>query len=158
MKTSIKNTVYFALIILLSFAFSQQVKSQSIIKPSEISWKSNGKSISLSDAYNKGVKNSNELGIEVFLDKSLKKKYTKEQLTFEFKWFHYYATQKSFMDSYIISYNEIADDVDTDKLFTISSKRKKVTKGWWEVLIIAKIDGKPVQLGKVSRFQIYILD
>ena len=157
MKIIIKKSIY--LILLISFTvITFNVKAQSEIKPTHVVWKADGNNISLKQAYNEGINNPNELGIEVSFDENLLNKYSKEQLTFEFKWFTYYITKKSFMDSYTVSYDKSIHNNSSAKTFLVSSKRKKISKGWWEVVVIAKVDGEPIKFGENTRFQIYILN
>ena len=155
MKIIVNKSIYILLIIILATSFNN-ANSQSVIKPSHVVWKADGNEISLKKAYNEGINNPNELGIEMVFNESLTSKYSKEQLTFEFKWFTYYITKKSFMDSYTVSYDKNKQINTNTKTFSVSSKRKKISKGWWEVIVIAKLDGKPINFGKNSRFQIYI--
>jgi hypothetical protein len=100
------------------------------------------------------VKLCDKLTIELYFDKSILNSYSKDKMNFEFKWFYYYVTQKEFMDSYTVTYNESA--VPSANAFSISSTRGNIRSGWWEVQVISKADGEVVGFQEVSRFQIYI--
>ncbi len=138
--------------LLISFSYINTVNAQ--ITPTYAEWVVDGKSISLEKAYKEGITTPQKLSLKLHFDKSLLKKYSQEQLKFEFKWFYYYVTQKEFMDSYTVSYN--ANTSSSDKTFTTLSSRGNIRHGWWEVQVVSKADGQIIKFGDISRFQIYV--
>ncbi len=153
MKTFINQTIgIISISLIFILVFNKSVFSQSEIKPVHAVWMADNKLVSLKRGYT-GVLKPNELTLKLFFDKNISKKYSKDQLELEFKWFHFYSTKKEFMDSYTISYDKNFETL--EKVITTSSKRSNITKGWWEVVVIAKHDNKPITFGAKKRFIIF---
>ena len=143
--------IIFATIFLFA---TSSLSAQSQIVPSKVLWKAGKETVSLKVAHDKGIKKTKELSLELFFNNDILKKYTKEKLKFEFKWFHYYSRKKVFMDSYTVNYNDSKIPESSD--FQISSSRGNITHGWWEVVVIAKHDNKVIEFNGQKKFQIWI--
>ena len=141
------------LLIILTF-MSNLILAQSEVVPSKIMWKANGISVSLKTGHEKGISKTDKLTLELYFSNDLIKKYTKEKMKFEFKWFHYYSRKKVFMDSYTIKYDD--NTAPKDNSFKISSSRGNITHGWWEVVVIAKYDNKVVKFQEHTKYQIWV--
>ena len=139
------------IIILIS---NSLISAQSEIKAAHAVWKADSRTVSLKRGHKPGIKRPKELTLKVFFENELTEKYSDNDLKFEFKWFHYYATKKAFMDSYVVNYDK--EKKVNEKSFYLSSSRRNITPGWWEVQVIARYDGKPVQLGNIKKFQIFV--
>ena len=153
MDTYLKKTFGIILISLIMISlFNKSAFSQSEIKPVHAVWMADDKPVSLKRGYT-GVIKPNELTLKLFFEKNISKKYSNEDLKLVFKWFHFYSTKKEFMDSYTISYDKNFETL--EKVISASSKRSNITKGWWEVVVIAKYDNKPITFGAKKRFIIF---
>jgi len=153
MKTFITlKKISLSLFIIIIFGFKLQAQSKLV--PSHVNWKADDISVSLKSATEVGVSIPTKLSIELSFDRAILKDIPKEQITFEFKWFYYYVTNKAFMDSYKITYDKAT--IEAENQFKFISSRKNINSGWWEVQVIASIDGKEVTFDKISKFQIYI--
>ncbi|MEA2043472.1 MAG: hypothetical protein U9N85_13105 [Bacteroidota bacterium] len=140
--------------LLLSPLFMITSKGQSVLKPIHAHWMASGSNVSISNGYNSGISKPGNLTFKMYFDKSTLKNYPSDRLTFEFIWFHYYVTQKEYMDSYTVNYS--SSNFTNDNKYVISSTRENIMKGWWEVRVKAKYDNKQVQLNNIKKFQIYI--
>ncbi len=128
--------------------------AQADFKPTHIVWKADGKEVSLKSAYDTGIDRPEELGLSVFFSNDLLKKYSKDDFTLEFRWFYYYSTTKEFMNKQVIPYDKLNET--SGNLFSVSSVRKNIRSGWWEVIVTAKYNNEPVEIEEVKRFQIYV--
>lgn len=154
MKKHIQYLSKFAIVLALAF-FVWPIKSVNAqIVPVKVEWIADGATVSLEQGYKKGIPAPEKLTLSLHFDKSLLKKYTNEQLSFEFKWFYYYVTKKEFMDSYTIKFS--SSQIINDNTFNVISSRGNIRHGWWEVQVISKADGEIMKFGELSRFQIYI--
>lgn len=149
------RTKIFSLFLLLFFSvLVQALAAQSAMKPVHAYWKADGKTVSLSKGYHDGTEQPSELTFVMFFDQNVLKRYSKSHLTFEFTWFHYYSTQKEYMDSYTVRYNG-ANISDSNK-YVVTSKRGNILPGWWEVRVRALYDNKAVHFKGLDKFQILI--
>ncbi len=139
------------LIVILTFG---SLFSQTEIKPSRIEWKVGDKSVSLKDAYDNGIERPEKLGLSVYFDSELLKTHKKEDFTLEFRWFYYYSTTKEFMNKQVLKYEDVKSDGKDE--FSVSSYRKNIRSGWWEVHVTTKYNGKPVSINGIKRFQVYV--
>ncbi len=144
---------FFLISFFLVFA-QNKAFSQSIIIPEKVQWRADRTEVSLKTGFDVGIDAPKSLTLELIFSNELLKEIPKDKLSFEFRWFHYYSTRKDFMDSYTIPYDK--DKPETGNFFTISSTRKNITRGWWEVQVISKLDEKEVQYKELKKFQIYI--
>ena len=148
-----KQIILLTAIVFTSF-FMKETNAQSALKPVYAHWMAGSESVTMDVAYNKGVPKPNALTFKMFFDKNVLSKYSADKLTFEFTWFHYYTTQKEYMDSYTVKYN--SSNFTPENKYVISSSRENIMKGWWEVRVKAKYDNKEVYFNGTSKFQIYI--
>jgi hypothetical protein len=131
-----------------------ELMGQSVMKPVHAYWQANGQTVSLSTGYNQGIPKPDKLAFVMFFDKSIVSKYSASDLTFEFTWFHYYSTQKEYMDSYTIRYSQ--SNVSDNNKYVIRSERENILSGWWEVRVKAHYDGEEVQFKGLNKFQIHV--
>ena len=132
----------------------KDANAQSVLKPIHAYWMADTETVTMNKAYNDGISKPNELTFKMFFDKKGLSKYSAEQLSFEFTWFHYYTTQKEYMDSYTVKYSN--SNFSSDNKYVISSSRENIMKGWWEVRVKAKYDNKEVVFNETTKFQIYV--
>jgi hypothetical protein len=143
-----------AIIVLIFTSLSFTAFSQSIITPATVQWKADQNDVSLKTGFEVGIAAPAILTLELYFENSILKEVPKEKLTFEFRWFHYYSTRKDFMDSYTVPYDK--EKAGEGNKFKISSSRSNITRGWWEVQVISKVDGKTVKYNDLDKFQIYV--
>lgn len=148
-----KLSVYASAILIIILISADSSFSQSEMFAAHVIWKADEQPVPLKIAYETGIAKPEELTLKVFFKKDSIAKYSNEDLRFEFRWFHYYVTEKELMDAFTVNYDERQE---LDDSFYLSSSRKNLTPGWWEVHIIAKYDKKPVFFGKIQKFQIFI--
>ncbi len=142
------------LILILLTTLSLNLMGQSVIKPAHAFWKADQTTISLDKAYNIGIEKPNELEFTMFFDIEFLKEQEVQNLDFEIIWFYFYSTEKEYMDSYTIKYDE--KNINKNNKYEIKSKIKNMQSGWWEVVVKSKYDNKDVRFNKVNKFQIYL--
>jgi len=154
---NIKSLLIICFTILLN---TGRVFSQvSIIKPISISWMADNSEVSLKQGFEVGIPQPEKLILKVVFPNDIDPKKAKEDLKWEFVWYYYYATTKSFMDSYTVSYSNLkeGDILSEDKKnLILKSTRGDIYSGWWEVEVISKSEDKPLSFNGVTKFQIYI--
>ncbi len=140
--------------LLLGMCFVTLLTAQPDLKPSYMVWKADGKDVSVKSAYEAGIEKPDELAFSVFFDNALLKKYAKEDFTLEFRWFYYYSTTREFMNKQTITFE--GSEVPANNTFSVSSTRKNIQSGWWEVIVTIKKNNQSVEYDGVKRFQIYV--
>ncbi len=140
--------------LIISILLSMELMGQSVLKPEHAFWKADESTVSLSKGYNEGISKPTNLSFVMFFDQEIIQKYGKGDLSFEFIWFHYYTTEKEYMDSYTVKYN--LSNVNRSKKYEIKSSRGNILSGWWEVRVKARYDGKNVRFRGMDKFQIYV--
>lgn len=153
MKNTIKITSILSLtLIFLSFTAYKSM-AQKAINPDKVFWKTDKTTVKLSQAM-KGASKPEQLTLQLMFEKSKVKNVSKENMTYEFKWFYYYTREKRFMDTYTVKSDDIVQN--EDNYIVISSTRKNIMKGWWEVRVVAKNTKQPITFEGNKRFLIYI--
>lgn len=142
------------IVFLLAINISTYGQRISVVKPVHIVWDSGEEKISLKQAKTVGTSLSDSLMLEIFFTKEEIQKINKEKISFEFRWFFFMVTQKRLMDAYIVNLN--SKDIINNESYKISSTRKNLRKGWWEVQVICTVDNGLLSIGKLSSFQIFL--
>lgn len=154
-KTKQMKPIKFLLLIFCVIIF-KNANSQNISKlvPIQVIWNTGYDKITLKKASNFGIEQPDSLTLEVFFDVETIKKYSAEELKFEYKWYYYLSTKKRLMDTQQVTLN--TSNISEEDSFLLSSTRKTLNKGWWEVQIIALTDNGLIELGDITQFQIFI--
>lgn len=147
-----RGKIFINSIVLIFMTF--QLMGQSVIVPEHAYWKADTETISLSKGYNEGVTKPDKLSFVMFFNQDVLNKYRAGDLSFEFVWFHYYTTEKEYMDSYTVKYDQ--SNVNKSNKYVIQSTRGNILSGWWEVRIKARYDGKYLNFRGMDKFQIYV--
>jgi len=149
-----KTRIFFILSFTLIFVYQAYSQNISKIKPVHIIWNSGNEKVTLKKASNFGIIQPDSLLLEVYFDKETINSLKSEPVTFEFKWYYYLSTKKKLMETQTIVLDETK--LQEDGSYLITSKRKNLSKGWWEVQATALLDNGLLELGNITQFQIFI--
>lgn len=139
-------------IFLTKNTFAQDKISK--ITPTHIIWNVNGSKTTLKEG-SYGVGKADSLTIKVFFkDEIIRNLEGKGSLDFEFRWYYYFSTKKKLVETQVIKFSQ--DNYQQNGSYLISSTKKNISKGWWEVQIISKNDNGYLRIGKLKRFQIFV--
>ena len=150
MKKIIKVLLVFTIVLISSTVIAQPISQ---IKPTHVVWKSDGQQVTLKTG-KYGISQPDSLSIEIYFPQEYINQFNKDDLSFEFKWYYYFSTRKKLITKKSVNYN--ANNFKSNKSYLIHSTRGNITKGWWEVQIIALKDNGLLELGTLSKFQILI--
>jgi len=149
------KTKLFIIAIFVIFSYNTSfAQIGSKIEPTLLNWKVENTNITLKKASSEGILQPDSLSFEVYFDKLDIEKYMATNVNFEFKWYYYLSTKKKLMDTYVVSYNP--KNVQKDGSVVLKSTRGNISKGWWEVQVVAQYDNGLIELGSLSQFQILI--
>jgi len=143
------------LAILISMFFISKTNAQGIskLKPTQIIWSADGNKTTLKDA-TYGIEKPDSLSINILFREDYVRTFEQKDLNFEVRWYYYFSTRRKLIETQFVSFNE--KNFKENGSYLISSSKGNISKGWWEVQIIAKKDNGLLQIGKLNKYQILI--
>ncbi len=148
-----KITLLLAILIGVSFLSKINAQVISKLKPTQIIWSADNKKTTLKEGVY-GIKQPDSLTINVFFRGDYIKAFDEKDLNFEVRWYYYFSTRRKLIETQTISYNQ--NNFKNNGSYLVSSTKGNISKGWWEVQIIAKKDNGILQIGKLKKYQILI--
>ena len=147
-----KKTILILGLILFSLSiFAQKV---SMLHPTLVVWKTGTEKYSLKEA-KYGVALKNDLSLNVYFHKLYFSRLSNPaDLTLEFRWYYYLSTRRSLMYVDKVPYKDAK--IDAENVVIFKSVQKNLQPGWWEVQIVNSNDTGFLEIGNVSKFQIFI--
>ena len=125
----------------------------SSLTPTHVIWSADGKQVTLKNG-NYGIAQPDSLSLKVYFREEYIKKFDKEKVNFEFKWYYFFSTRKQLIESNTVKYNP--NHFQSDNSYLVSSTKGNLTKGWWEVQVKSGTDNGLIEFGKIYKFQILI--
>ncbi len=146
-----KYILILGILLSVNIIFAQKISN---LSPTLIVWKTNSKKISLKDA-KYGINLNDSLSLNVMFHKSVFDRVTDaNNLVFEFRWYYYLSTRRSLMYVDKVKYKNA--DLSVANVVNLKSTQKTLQKGWWEVQIVCSYDNGFIQIGDISKYQIFI--
>jgi len=159
-RKTITNAVSIMMLILSCLTINNPTKAQfqsniSGIIVSKATWIVDGQEINLAYALKNGITIPSNLEFEIkFEPNSLKDKKLND-MKFEVKWYRYGATRRYLTDSFVCKI-ESEKALEGEETHKISSTRKNIKSGWWEVEVKAYFDNGLLAYNGRTQFQILV--
>jgi len=148
-----KITLLLAILISVSFLSKLNAQVISKFKPTQIIWSADGNKTTLKDAIY-GIEKPDSLSLNILFREDYIRTFAEKDLTFEVRWYYYFSTRRKLIETQAISFN--SNNFKKNGSYLVSSSKGNISKGWWEVQIIAKKDNGLLQIGKLNKYQILI--
>lgn len=138
---------------LLLFSYFLSAQKISSLNPTLIVWNLNDHKVSLTNA-KYGVFLEDSISLNVFFHKSFFDRIDNaKDINFEFRWYYFLSTRRSLMFVDKIEYDNSHKN---GNIVKISSSQKTLQPGWWEVQILTSYDNAFLEIGDISKFQIFV--
>lgn len=146
-----KITLLIIILFASNFIFGQKI---STLSPTLIVWKNNNQKVSLNDA-KYGLSFNDSLTLNVTFYKTFFDRINDaENIVFEFRWYYYLSTRRSLMFVDKIKYKDAI--FSGNNSVEINSSQTGLQQGWWEVQVYTSYDNGFLQIGDISKFQVFI--
>lgn len=147
-----KIILLFGLFVFSSNIFAQQI---SMLHPTLVIWTTGNNKVSLTDAkYGVIVEDNVTLNV-YFHDLYFTKLANPSDVSLEFRWYYYLSTSRRLMYIDNVSYSNAIIAV-KENVVLFKSVQKNLQPGWWEVQIVNSKDQGFLEIGNVSKFQIFV--